>query len=163
MSLRSTSKTLAPGLRVGAMAGPRWLIDPAVIAKQSADLHTSALSQAIVARALGAPWMPQHLVDLRTGYGAKRDALTTALVGEFRDAIEFQAPDGGMFVWARFPEVKDTAIWLEQCLDQGVCFVPGAAFSVSRAHASCARLSFATGSIAELGDAVGRMAKTPIA
>ena len=55
-SLRSTSKTLSPGLRIGAMAAPGWLLEPVIIAKQSSDLHTSTLSQAIVTEALGAPW-----------------------------------------------------------------------------------------------------------
>ena len=160
VSLRSVSKTLAPGLRVGAMAGPRWLIEPAVIAKQSADLHTSSLSQAIVSRALSAPWMPQHLMRLRSRYGDKRDTLTTALNAEFSNAVDFQTPDGGMFLWARFAHVKDTAVWLERCLDHGVCFVPGDAFSVSRDLPSCPRLSFATGTTTELGDAVVRMAQT---
>ena len=44
-SLRTVSKTLAPGLRLGWAALPTWLTDAVVVAKQGVDLHTSTLSQ----------------------------------------------------------------------------------------------------------------------
>lgn len=160
VQLRGTSKTLAPGLRVGALAGPSWLTTAVVTAKQSTDLHTSSLTQAIVAEALTAPWLPEHLANLRSLYGSKRDVLVAALRSHFGDGVEFALPLGGMFVWARFSSVPDTAVWLERCLDDGVCFVPGAAFAISSNLTKHARLSFATGSAAELSEAVSRMAIT---
>lgn len=156
--LRSTSKTLAPGLRVGVTAGPSWLIDAMVTAKQSGDLHTSSLSQAIVAAAAGASWFPAHLDGLRAAYRHKRDVLCAALDAEFGVRVRFAAPAGGMFVWATFADVDDSAGWLERCLDTGVCFVPGAAFAVQRDIANCVRLSFATGSRDELSEGIRRMA-----
>ncbi len=156
--LRSTSKTLAPGLRVGAVAGPAWLTDAIVTAKQSADLHTSSLAQAIAAEALESDWIDAHLASLRGLYRGKRDVLAVALAHHFGDVVDFSLPEGGMFLWARFGEIDDTATWLEACLDRGVCFVPGAAFAVSRDLSSHARLSFATGSADDLNEAVRRMA-----
>jgi 2-aminoadipate transaminase len=155
--LRSTSKILAPGLRIGALTGPRWLVEAVVIAKQGVDLHTSTLCQALVAEAVTAPWFPGHLADLRDGYRAKRDALVAALRSNLGHRLELTPPGGGMFLWARFDGV-DTAAWLERCLDAGVCFVPGPAFAVERDLGSWARLSFATATEGELDTAVARMA-----
>lgn len=156
--LRSTSKTLAPGLRVGVAAGPPWLIEAMVTAKQSGDLHTSSLSQAIVAAATRAQWFSSHLEGLRSLYRTKRDVLLDSLHEAFGERVDVVAPEGGMFVWAAFADVDDSARWLERCLGAGVCFVPGAAFSVQRALEDRVRLSFATGSQDDLREGVRRMA-----
>jgi 2-aminoadipate transaminase len=155
--LRSTSKALAPGLRVGAISGPRWLLDAVVVAKQGVDLHTSTFCQAIAAEALAAPWFAEHVAGLRKSYGAKCQALVEALGTVFGDRVAIGPVSGGMFAWVRFDGI-DTAAWLDRCLDAGVCFVPGPAFAVDRDLASHARLSFATASVYELRTAVDRMA-----
>ena len=105
--LRSTSKVLAPGLRVGWLEGPRWLVDAVVIAKQSADLHTSTLSQGIVAELLGdEAWFAAHVDGIRAQYRARRDAICSALDATFATDVVYRRPEGGMFVWARFPGVE---------------------------------------------------------
>lgn len=157
VQLRSTSKTLAPGLRIGVLSGPRWLTNPVITAKQSMDLHTSSLSQAIVAEAVTAEWFPEHLRGLRAHYEQKRDALMAALYRCFGDDVEMLTPAGGMFLWVRFDRINDTTSWLARCLDHGVCFVPGSAFAVQRMLGKYARLSFATGSVDDLDLAVSRM------
>ena len=57
--------------------------------------------------------------------------------------MEFTKPDGGFFLWARLPGV-DTAALLHDALDEGVAFVPGAAFATDDSCADRARLSFAS-------------------
>lgn len=156
--MRSTSKVLAPGLRVGWTVGPRWLIDAMVVAKQSADLHTSTLSQAIVVELLGdQAWFSAHIADIVTQYRARRDALADALDARFGDTATFQRPEGGMFLWARFAGV-DTAERLDAALDAGVAYVPASAFTVNEARPGTARLSFATVDPADFGEAVDRLA-----
>lgn len=159
--LRSTSKTLAPGLRVGVLAGPPWLTAAVVTAKQSVDLHTSTLCQAIVCEALHAPWIDDHLRALRELYRTKRDALAAALRYAFDDNITFALPHGGMFLWADLAPagIDDSAEWLRRCLDELVCFVPGSAFAVQRSLASFARFSFATGGIEDFAVAAERLAR----
>ncbi len=150
VQLRSASKMLAPGLRIGALSGPQWLTQPIITAKQSVDLHTSSLTQAIVAEALTAPWLDAHLDGLRQAYSVKRDALIAGLRSSFGASVDVDTPAGGMFLWARFPEI-------DRCLAMGVCFVPGQAFGVRRDLSKYARLSFATGTPHELGEAATRM------
>lgn len=157
VQLRSVSKTLSPGLRVGAMAAPAWLAEPVVIAKQSCDLHTSTLTQAIAARALAADWYREHLHEVRSLYRVKRDVLARAVEIEFGKGMPFEKPEGGMFLWVNL-RAGDTAALLASALDRGVCFVPGAAFAVDRDLATWARLSFATGSAEDLIEGVSRLA-----
>ena len=156
--LRSTSKVLAPGLRVGWLEGPRWLVDAVVIAKQSADLHTSTLSQGIVAELLGdEAWFAAHVDGIRAQYRARRDAICSALDATFATDVVYRRPEGGMFVWARFPGVE-TSTALHPALDEGVAYVPADAFTIDEARPDTARLSFATVDPDDFGPAVTRLA-----
>ncbi len=158
--LRSTSKVLAPGLRVGWMEGPQWLIDAVTIAKQSADLHTSTLSQAIAAELLAdADWFEGHVERIRDEYRHRRDALCEALDTVFGGDVAYQRPEGGMFVWATFAGI-DAAALLPAALERGVAYVPASAFAVDLDRGATARLSFATVEPAEFLVAIGRLADT---
>lgn len=157
--LRTVSKTIAPGLRVGWLSGPQWLINAVVVAKQSVDLHTSTVTQAIVGNLLGKDgWLDAHLAELRPWYRAQRDALVDALATGLPSA-EFSVPEGGMFLWLRLPGT-DTTRLLGAALEAGVAFVPGSAFAVDRNLNEYLRLSFATVDRCELVVAVDRLAES---
>ena len=158
--LRSASKVLAPGLRVGGLSGPDWLTDTIVRHKQATDLHTSSLDQAVVAEALCSSWFPGHVARLRGEYGAKRDLMVGLLSEAFGRRIRFVVPDGGMFVWATFTDRIDTANMLIRALDRGVCFVPGEAFAVKADLSQSLRLCFATATKGQLAQGVRRLAET---
>ncbi|MEM7139476.1 MAG: PLP-dependent aminotransferase family protein [Actinomycetota bacterium] len=155
--LRTVSKVLAPGLRVGWVIGPRWLLHAVEGAKQAADLHTSSLSQAIAHAAMTAPWFPTHIEQLRTATRIKRDVLLDAIAARFGDRLSCTAPEGGMFAWATFADHTDTTLLLPSALDRGVAFVPGDAFSVAADLRRRLRLSWATATPDELDEAIGRL------
>lgn len=157
--IRSTSKILTPGLRIGALTGPRPLLDAVVIQKQSTDLHTSTLSQAVVSAALGTGFIDDHIAGLRAAYRSKLDTMATALDATFGDRVAFDRPTGGMFIWLRVPGI-DTSMWLDRAVADGVCFVPGEAFATGADLSEWVRLSFVTASTGEIGEAVDRLAVT---
>jgi 2-aminoadipate transaminase len=160
ITLGSTSKVLAPGLRVGWAVAPPEVVSAMTILKQSADLHTSALTQQIVHRTLAEPgFLDGHLAMLRRTYRSQAEHLVRALDENLGDRLEVAAPDGGMFVWARLLDPgADTAALLVPAVDQGVAFVPGAAFGVEDLHPRRMRLSYATADRAGLDLAVDRLA-----
>jgi DNA-binding transcriptional MocR family regulator len=128
--VRSTSKTLAPGLRIGWAVLPGWLVDAVVIAKQAVDLHTSTLSQHLALALLADEQAHARRIAATVGrYARQAEALQRALSRHLGDDLDLYPVDGGMFVWGRFVDPAiDTTELLQVAVAQGVAFVPGAAF-----------------------------------
>jgi 2-aminoadipate transaminase len=144
--LGSASKILAPGLRVGWMTGPPALLEAAGRLKQSADLHTSTLSQLVVAELLADEGAQRaHLDRIRSRYRERAGALSDALGADLGERVDFSPPTGGMFTWVTALDGTDTVELFPRAIDHGVAFVPGAAFSVDGGgFTGSLRLSFAT-------------------
>lgn len=159
VSLGSASKVLAPGLRLGWLRGPSWLLDAVVKLKQSADLHTSSLDQLLAADVLGdATFMADHLERIRCDYRHRSAALVDALAEGAGDAVEVRQPDGGMFVWGRLCDGSSSSELFERALAHGVSFVPGAAFAPDGEPTDRMRMCFTTLGVDDLRTAVGRLA-----
>jgi 2-aminoadipate transaminase len=159
--LSGFSKVIAPGLRVGYLTAPEWLVRPLVLAKQAADLAASSLAQRIVSRLLERPdWWEAHLADLREIYRTRCDALVDAAHDQLDGRLRVIAPEGGMFVWSRIEQTGITAADLvAACRDQGLALVAGNEFSVDGGFDAELRLSYSTLTPAELVEAVGMMVR----
>lgn len=159
----SLSKVLSPGLRVGWMVAPAALLAKATMCKQFSDAHTSTFAQATAAQYLAGGHMPATLARVRQVYGQRARTMTEALRSELGDAIDFVAPQGGLFVWARLTgaggKLKDGAELARRAIEQGVAFVPGAPFYCANPDLSTLRLSFATVGDDKIREGIGRLAR----
>ena len=159
----SLSKVLSPGLRVGWMVAPAALLARATMCKQFSDAHTSTFAQATAAQYLAGGHMPATLARVRQVYGQRARTMTEALRSELGDAIDFVAPQGGLFVWARLTgaggKLKDGAELAKRAIEQGVAFVPGAPFYCANPDLSTLRLSFATVGDDKIREGIGRLAR----
>ena len=75
----TTSKTLAPGLRIAWLVLPSWLVEPMRAAKRLADRHTGVVESLTLAEFLTAGQYDQQVRRSRTRYRARRDRLLGAL------------------------------------------------------------------------------------
>ncbi|KAF1044947.1 aminotransferase-like domain-containing protein [Xylophilus sp.] len=159
----SLSKVLAPGLRVGWLLAPQALLANAVMCKQFSDAHTSTYAQATAAQYLQSGRLPGTLARVRTVYRARAAAMGEALRSELGDAIDFTAPQGGLFIWARLTgaggKVADAAEFARRAIAENVAFVPGAPFFATDADPATLRLSFATADEARIREGVARLAR----
>lgn len=152
----SLSKIVAPGLRVGWTIAPAEIARRCVIAKQTVDLCSAPWTQAIAAEYLESGSMERHLPTITAAYREKKNALCHALRTELEGAVEFNEPEGGMFVWARVPEL-DAAQLLKRAIEQKVIFVPGSAFFADKVDVASLRLSFAAPDVEAITEGVRRL------
>ena len=141
MFLGSFSKIISPGLRVGYIAGDASVIRKCTIGKQSSDVHTANLNQAIVDQYLRRNLLPSHIRTVCDGYRAKMVQMLSCLES-FPDGVRFTRPEGGLFIWAELPSGIDTVRMLSDAVDHKVAYVPGTYFCVDGGHMNTLRLNF---------------------
>ncbi len=140
--LSTLSKTLAPGLRIAWVVAPEAVVRKLVQIKQAADLHTSTFCQHVAYEVARGGFLDQHVKRLRAVYGARRDAMLTALDRHFPPGVRWTRPKGGLFLWATAPRGTDMAEVLKEALSEKVAFVPGAPFHPAGGAHESMRLNF---------------------
>ncbi|MFC1419932.1 aminotransferase-like domain-containing protein [Streptacidiphilus cavernicola] len=155
--LGSFSKVMAPGLRLGHLRAPAGLRRACMVAKQSADLHTSTVDQAAAARYLRDSDLDGHLALIRSAYRDRRDALLGGLSATLPPGSRWNRPTGGMFVWAELPPGYDATALLPIAVKHEVAYVPGAPFFAGPPDPGAMRLSFTTHSPEEIAEGLRRL------
>ncbi|MCD5408867.1 PLP-dependent aminotransferase family protein [Candidatus Bipolaricaulota bacterium] len=155
------SKVLAAGLRLGAMAGPKQLIDKIVTMKQATDLCTSSLTQRIAARFMLEHDLSAHVRRLCSHYRVKRDAMLEALERYMpkEEGVSWTKPEGGLFLWVRLPEAVDAERMLRRALEHQVAFVIGTPFFVDGSGRNTMRLCFSKASLEEIEEGIRRLGR----
>ncbi|KXV10110.1 2-aminoadipate aminotransferase [Caballeronia megalochromosomata] len=155
--LGSFSKVLAPGLRVGYIIAPEELHFKLVQAKQATDLHTPSLTQRIVYEVVKDGFLDRHVPTIRALYRDQCEAMLHALERHMPAGVEWNRPEGGMFVWVKLPRHIDSMKLLEQAIAQHVAFVPGGPFFANEAESNTMRLSFVTVPPATIDEGVAKL------
>lgn len=139
----SFSKTISPGMRVGWMVVPDWLRAVAGKMIEASCLQSNTFCQRVVDRFLSENDYDRYLDGLRRGYEAKKGVFLDAMEDRLPESLEWNDPQGGMFVWLRTPEGTDAMRLYERALDERLVVMPGGPFHV-RGGLNTIRLNFAT-------------------
>ena len=138
----SLSKVLSAGLRCGWVSGPSALIERIELHQQVAALHSSGLSQAVVAAVLEA-WGPAgwhaHCKGVRALYRARRDSMHASALLHLDGLASWTRPTHGMFFWLDLTPSGCTdshALVKKRAVEAKVLLIPGSSFAAAAAPLS---------------------------
>jgi 2-aminoadipate transaminase len=158
--LGTFSKTLAPGLRLGWVHGPRPLVRTMTVAKQACDLHTATLSQHAVVELLGTFDYEAHLGRIRAEYRLRCEAMLRALERTMPPGTRWSTPDGGLFLWLELPlGLRDEEVF-QAAIQHRVAVVPGSGFFVGPPQHGFLRLNFSNQSVENIELGMARLGRT---
>ena len=123
----SFSKTLAPGLRMGAIVADWERLNIIMNTKRTTDLVCSSLIQHGLAEFLRRHRGGSHFQMLRQLYCERRDATLQALE-RYMPQCQWRKPDGGLCVWVKLPPGINEREFYLAAIERGVGFAPGQAF-----------------------------------
>jgi len=152
----SFSKSIAPALRVGYIVAP-WSAMSRILPMKT-DAGSGALEQMVLAEYCSSNFA-KHVPVLRKGLRAKLVTLMESLKEHFGDAVEFDDPRGGIFLWVKMPDHVDAMKLYQAALAAGVVINPGPEWSVNKGRAhSRMRLCFASLSHEEIHQGIAALA-----
>jgi len=124
----SFSKTISPNIRVGYLvAGPHLLDDFAQL-KMVSGLTSSDLTERVAFGALTEGRWRKHLKSLRDRLADAHGGVAQRLAGLGFEL--FCEPKAGMYLWARHPDLTDSAELTRQAAGEGMMLGPGHLFLV---------------------------------
>lgn len=157
--LSSLSKTVAPALRVGWLLAPPDVRRRCAIAKQTSDLCTAPVAQLMAAHYLNSGRYPANLGRTCAEYQRRMSAMVQALRDEAPDTLKFVEPRGGMFLWVEFEQKMDMSRLFQSAVENGVLYVPGAAFYPLGGRDQAMRLSYATPTVEQIQEGARRLGR----
>ncbi len=122
------SKVLSPGLRVGWVVANPEILKKLIISKQSSDVCTNVLGQAIAHEYMARKLMDRQIKKIIEIYGRKLRLMLEGMEEFMPEGVRWLRPEGGMFLWVTLPEGLESPALLEKSLKKRVAFVSGRAF-----------------------------------
>lgn len=124
----SFSKTLAPGYRVGYIAGGRWH-GKLLRLKQISSLANATLPSLVLAEYLKNGGYDRFLRSIRNTYRDQLAKMREAVVDSFPAGIGLSRPSGGFVLWIELPAKVDSLRLFDRAREAGISIAPGPLFS----------------------------------
>jgi len=161
LSIYTFSKILLPGFRLGWMAGPKELIQKAIMAKQAVDLCAPPFNQAIFAEFIKRGLLEKQIQKIIVVYKEKRDYMLDRLETYMADieGIKWTKPSGGLFLWVTLPGILDATEMFLNAVEKKVAYVVGSAFDPDGTDRQTLRLNFSYATIEEIDKGIQRLAE----
>ena len=154
----SISKTVGGGLRAGWVAASGPVLDRIVAEKRGDDIHSSTLTQLVVARYLASGAYPEQAERARDFYREQCGHVTRAVEAELGQIASWIEPLGGGHLWVTLDSPLDERELADEALRQGVAYAPGGAMRIERSRDLSLRLSYGYLEPDELREGVRRFA-----
>jgi len=142
--IKSFSKILMPGLRIGFLTAPKKLLKDIVKAKHTTDITSSGFIQRAFDLYLRKGYWKEHIKKIKLDYSEKYELLLDKIKKLNSHGISFVEPRGGLSLWLKLPESIDSIELYNECMKNNVIIVPGKIFFIAE-KSDCTnyiRLSF---------------------
>jgi 2-aminoadipate transaminase len=157
MFIRSFSKTVIPGLRVGCIVAHGPVMARLIEAKLVMDRFTSPLIQRTLWRYLSSKQYARDLRIARETYRRRRDTVLRVLEASMPAGIVWTRPSAGFNLWLTLPEEIPAREAFAEALKEGVACGLGDLFLPHTPPPSGLRLSFADKPEEVLAEGVRRL------
>lgn len=157
LSMSTFSKMLAPGLRVGWILAPLYMVKQLSLIKMRSNLFTGGLNQLALADLVGSGEMDRHLLRLREHHAGLCAAAVAALQPAMdQGLIRCRVPAGGLYLWCRILLPVDSDLLFSVFEANGLSVAPGMAFEPDRTRkdSSWFRLCFTAASLPVVAEGV---------
>ena len=155
----SISKTFAPALRIGFMAGPPTFIEAAASLRELIDRQGDTLLEEAFAVMFDNGEMERHFRKSLKIYKQRRDLFCRILKSDFNNRIAFNIPEGGLAVWSNFNKKIDLVKMAENALKKGLSIDNGDFYKNGSFSTNGLRLGFASLNENEMIEALGILKK----
>lgn len=141
--IKSFSKILMPGLRIGLAVLPKKIQQAVMEAKYTTDISTSGFIQRAMKYYLRENDWENHAAQMRRYAGGKyRKTLSAA--GKYLSGLAtYPLPNGGVSLWVKLPEHIGAEAFCSRMLEKNVILTPGSQYDINGEEDSHVRLSFA--------------------
>jgi 2-aminoadipate transaminase len=156
--MSSYSKLISPGLRVGYVIAPEFLVGPLARMAEDTYVNASYLNQAIVYEFIRRGWLEPQIERLKALYEPRLDALLNALQAHLADLATWHKPDGGFFVGMTLNADVEAQTLLEQGHAAGLALTDGRGFFPNGGGDNFIRLPFCALTPEEIAEGVARLA-----
>jgi len=161
-SVRTFSKILAPGLRVGWVDTDPSVRELVINAKQAMDTCTNVPAQHLIAEFIRRGGLSEHLETIKALYLERKIAMTESLRRNLGNRVSITDPEGGFFLWVTLEgedKLTSTTELFKSALAEGVAFIPGSALSPSGKFDDALRLCFASSTPDRIEEGVQRLTR----
>jgi 2-aminoadipate transaminase len=160
LHMKTLSKVLVPGFRIGVVSGPADLVHKLVFAKQSADLCSPAFNPFVAWKYMSAGYIDKQLKLICEMYNRKRDIMLKSMDEHMPEGVRWTRPLGGMFLWATIKGGINTDELFFKAIKKNVAFVVGRPFYTDGRGTDSMRINFSYSEDDIIDEGVRRLAET---
>ena len=146
----SFTKTISPAFRVGYLVGSENVISHLARFRRIIDRQGDNTLENAMAELLKNGVIQRHLRKSLRLYRERRDVFCELLKTRLGKYLDFEIPEGGMAVWAKFNPEIDLSVLSQLALDKDLFFSKGFGFHKNPAISNATRLGFASSTTEEL-------------